>query len=167
VNNSETLYVPIQINGFTGLANEVDATQLYPRELYITSEGRLIIGNPKVDKQKELTSTLGVTVDTALVAKKVNYESPNKLSKINTDETKIKGFMLEDADVRSGSICGASVGYGSSGSLLMNLNGGSIVGGTIQTSNLNGVTKLNLDSKTCWGTELPTNASVGDVFILV
>ena len=162
MNNPETLYTPIQINGFIGLDNEVNATQLYPRELYITSEGRLIVGNPKVGNQKDLTNTSELTVDTSLKSKSVDYESGDYI--LSTEDKMIKGFKLQSANIESATLGRSTIAV-DNGTLQFNLNDGTIMNGVITNSNLKGV-NLNLKNAS-WGKELPKNPSVGDVFILI
>lgn len=169
MNNSETLYTPIQINGCIS-ENESNATQLYPRELYITKEGRLITGNPKSADQKALTSTLSeLTIHTALVSKALEYNSDDCI--LDTTTKTIKGFTFESANIKSARLGSSTIAINNN-ALQFDLNTGSIRNGSINTSNLTNVT-LNLkpyDNQQkigSWGTTLPENPSVGDVFILI
>lgn len=162
MSNSETLYTPIQINGCISV-NESDATQLYPRELYITKEGRLIVGNPKADNQKELTDTLlGITVDTSLKSESVEYTSGDYT--LDTTDKIIKGFKFQSANIESANV-GISTISKHNNALKLDLGTGNILNGTITDSKLTSVT-LNLKNAS-WGPELPRNPSQGDVFILI
>lgn len=161
VNNSETLYTPLQINGCIS-ENESNATQLYPRELYITKEGRLIVGNPKSTNQKLLTNTSELTVDTSLKSKSVEFTSGDYI--LDTATKIIKGFKIQSANIASANLGGSTIAVNNN-TLQFNLNNGTIINGMITNSNLTGV-KLNLRDAS-WGTELPKNPSVGDVFILI
>lgn len=161
MNNSETLYTPVQINGCIS-ENESNATQLYPRELYITKEGRLIVGNPKSTNQKSLTSISELTVDTSLKSKSVEYTSGDHI--LDTVTKTIKGFKIQSADIASANLGESTIAVNNN-TLQFNLNNGTIMNGIITNSNLMGV-KLNLKNAS-WGTKLPENPSVGDVFILI
>lgn len=164
MNNSETLYTPIQINGCIS-ENESNATQLYPRELYITKEGKLIVGNPKSTNQKLLTSTSELTVDTSLKSKSVEYTSGDYI--LNTTSKTIKGFKLQSANIESANLGGSTMALDSNSALVFNLNTGAILNGRVSGSKLMSIKSLNLQNSTCWGTTFPENPSVGDVFIRI
>lgn len=169
MNNSETLYTPIQINGCIS-ENESNATQLYPRELYITKEGKLIVGNPKSTNQKSLTSTSELTVGTSLKSKSVEYTSGDYI--LDTATKTIKGFRLQSANIASANL-GQSTMSVNDNKLDFDLNNGTIKNGSVSGSKFTSVKFLNLqsynnESKTgCWGTAFPDNPSPGDVFILI
>lgn len=169
MNNSETLHVPIQINGYISGDKTTDI-QLYPRELYITQEGRLIVGNPKSTNQKSLTNTSELTVDTSLKSKSVEYTSGDYV--LDTVSKIIKGFKIQSADIASANLGGSTIAVNNN-TLQFNLNNGTIMNGTLSSSNLMSLKSLNLQKyditlKTgSWGTALPQNPSKGDVFILI
>lgn len=161
MNNSETLYTPIQINGYVSGDKTTDIT-LYPRELYITEEGRLIVGNPKADNQKEPTSTSDLIVGESLKSKSVDFILGDCI--LNTDSKTIKGFEIQSANITSATLGRSTISVNNN-MLQFNLNNGTIINGIITNSNLTGVT-LNLKDVS-WGKELPKNPSLGDVFILI
>ena len=168
----------LQINGDIN-ENDNSAPDLYPRELYITKDGRLLIGNPKSSKQDEPGSSYGtITVDKAINSAGIQYEPEGTNYKLSTDNVPtMQGFRIKDlvCSGQSGTVA-LTVGDGAldittEGALRVYLGSyGRVERGTIKDSRLEN-TVVNLKS-TQYGTALPTGTDLsnyrpGDIFILI
>ena len=157
MSNNEILYTPLQINGAI-MQGESTPEKLFPRELYITAEGKLIIGNPLSNDQQVLTTSSKITVDTALDAKGVSFEKDER--KIDTEKGIIEKFNINSSTINTSTIKDSTL----QGSI--NNAEGTIEGGTLKNNTVAQAIRLNVSEK-CYGETLPENAKVGDIFIKI
>lgn len=165
-----TLYSAILINGGKAL-NDTD--KLFPRELYITPTGELVVGdfNAKLGEEPN-ASPVSVTVGKALQSERVFLERTGLRVKFDDNDG-----ILNGADI-SGCYVGpsGSLSFGSSyikhqdGALKMSLTSTSTIDGGVLMNNTISNAKLNL-STASYGSKQDMNnirnPQRGDIFIVI
>lgn len=163
-NQNKTLKSVVQINA--NITNGDDATTLYPRELYITKQGELVVGRIDAPSQEEPTEVKKISVNKALLSENTINTS------LNTRLKKMNGYTIENSTVKYATVSDANISNGttfakteSGAGKITNKN--NVL--TIENATMKG-SKLNL-SNVCYGSAEDmnniTNPAAGDIFIVV
>lgn len=165
-----TLRSAILING----GNPLSSTDtLFPRELYITNEGKLLVGHVQTEVGKTPTaSPMEITVGKAIESTYVNLERTGFKVKFTADAKILEGADISGCYVSSNKslIFGSNSIKHQDGALQMTLTGGGkIIGGVLVSNTISGA-KLNL-SNASYGSKQDMNNIVnpqkGDIFIVI
>ena len=165
-----TLYSAILINGGRALN---DSDKLFPRELYITPTGEMVVGdfNATLGNQPN-ASPIPVIVGKALQSERVLLDRSGLRVKFDDNDG-----VLNGADI-SGCYVGpfGSLSFGNSyikhqdGALKMSLTSTSTINGGVLMNNTISSAKLNLSTASYGSKDTMnsiTNPQAGDIFIVI
>ena len=164
MNNTDTLRSAVLIN-----SGSLEGYKLYPRELFITDKGLLVVGKiddeldvtePKSDPQNiAVVESIHSTLSDGVVRGK---ESDDVFIDTTLSEPLFRGINIQSAKVEHLNFGTSTLSASTEeGEEYLKISGKvDCTEGSLQR------VKLNLNSA-CYGEDLPTTGQAGDIFILV
>lgn len=164
MNNTDTLRSAVLIN-----SGSLEGYKLYPRELFITDKGLLVVG--KIDDELDVTEPKSDPQNIAVVESFHSVVSDSVVRGQENDavfidtrlsEPVFKGIKIQSAKVQHLSFGTSTLSASTEeGEEYLKISGKvDCTEGSLER------VKLNLNSA-CYGTDLPTTGQAGDIFILV
>ena len=164
MNNTDTLRSAVLIN-----SGSLEGYKLYPRELFITDKGLLVVG--KIDDELDVTEPKSDPQNIAVVESFHSVVSDSVVRGQENDavfidtrlsEPVFKGIKIQSAKVQHLSFGTSTLSASTEeGEEYLKISGKvDCTEGSLQR------VKLNLNSA-CYGEDLPTTGQAGDIFILV